>query len=47
MRGHVARELIQRAKYIDLPKLRNYIEKVENSEGRTSRPSKSDKNKHI
>ena len=47
MRGHVARELIQRAKYIDLPKLREYIERAENSKGRTSRPSRSDKDEFI
>lgn len=28
MRGHVARELIVRAKYLPLPKLRNFIEKI-------------------
>jgi len=45
-RGHISRELLERAKYIDLPKLRQRIERVErveNSKGRTSRPSRSDR----
>ena len=28
MRGHISRELLERAKYIDLPKLRERIEKI-------------------
>ena len=28
MRGHISRELLERAKYIDLPKLRSLIEKI-------------------
>lgn len=28
MRGHISRELLERAKYIDLPKLRSVIEKI-------------------
>src|SRR3989344_1039510 len=43
MRGHVSRELLERAKYIDLPKLRELIEWAGNSKGRTSRPSMSDR----
>lgn len=42
MRGHVSRELLERGKYIALPKLRGLIEWTGNSKGRTSRPSRSD-----
>jgi len=43
-RGHISKELIDRAKYIDLKKLRGEIEK---SRDRTSRPLKFDKGNGI
>jgi len=47
-RGHVSRELLIRAKYIDLPKLRNVIERgAGNSRSRTSRPPRFDKSNDI
>ena len=39
MRGHISRELLERAKYIDLPKLRSLIEKIKEP---ASRLPKSD-----
>ena len=46
-RGHISRELVARAKYIALPKLRTMIERSKNSKGRTSRPSRSDRSHDI